>query len=163
MKEKHFDFNKLIELRNTANPFTAHLGIRTTHIHEGHARAEVELKPWFFNINGSLHGGLLFTLADTTGGAAAQSYGCRSTTVSSSVSYLKTARQGCQRLVATADCHKKGRHLIYLDVSICDDQDNELVRASFVYYVLNQELDLDKELEKVRAQDQTSDPQQVGG
>ena len=60
------DFEKLKELRNVG--FNREVGIVTAAISEGYARVEVEIGPQHVNPIGSVHGGVLFTIADTTAG-----------------------------------------------------------------------------------------------
>jgi acyl-CoA thioesterase len=51
-------------------PFVDHVGIRIEQMHAGESLLSLELQACHFNSNGVVHGGVLFTLADTGMGAA---------------------------------------------------------------------------------------------
>ena len=54
--------------------FQQHLGMVLTHTETGHVQGRLELKPWMKNPIGSVHGGVLFSFADTTSGASVVTY-----------------------------------------------------------------------------------------
>ncbi len=71
------------------DPYAKHLGIEFTLIEEGHAKSRMELKPEHKNFMGMIHGGAIFSLADATFGAAANSYGKRAMAIHVSIDYLQ--------------------------------------------------------------------------
>ena len=70
--------------------FIKHTGIKTVELREGYAKGEIVLDERHANPIGSTHGGVLFTLVDTVGGAAATSRGRYVTTVSGNINYLRS-------------------------------------------------------------------------
>ena len=66
------DYEKLKQIRNMG--FIKHTGIKTVELREGYAKGEIVLDERHANPIGSTHGGVLFTLVDTVGGAAATSH-----------------------------------------------------------------------------------------
>ena len=79
-------FEEIREFRNNNNKFASYLGIWTTEIRKGFAAGEMTVQDYFENAVSSVHGGCIFALADTIGGAAAASYGYRIRGFSLSVS-----------------------------------------------------------------------------
>ena len=69
---------------NHKNPFPNKLGVVITEIQEGYATAGAGAGLYQTNGASSVHGGMLFTLCDTTCGAAAASYQYKTTTVDTS-------------------------------------------------------------------------------
>lgn len=58
-------FQKRIE-----HTFTEYLGLEVLQYEDGYCKTRLKIKPQFLNPIGGLHGGLLFTIADTTAGRA---------------------------------------------------------------------------------------------
>ncbi len=127
------DFEKLKEIRNKG--FINEIGFDTTEIREGYARGEVTLAPKHGNPIGSIHGGVIFTIADTIGGAAATSRGRYVTTLSGNINYLRPAI-GSKKLFAESSEVKIGKNVCVYDVMITDDTGREIARATMTYYYL---------------------------
>ncbi|MGN0672706.1 MAG: PaaI family thioesterase [Anaerovoracaceae bacterium] len=124
------DYNKLVDYRNTQNAFGRLTGCEVTHISEG--KATVIHRPVNDSLNpaGSVHGGLLFTMADIAVGSAASSYGSHTTTVCSSFNYLRPALEA-ETITATAVEIKHGKRLMVFNVIIEDESGTLLCNGSF--------------------------------
>lgn len=129
------DFEKLKNYRDMNNNFQTLLNIKTTVIGDGYAKGEMPIVEAFTNIINSVHGGCIFTLADTIAGAAAISRGELMTTVSSDMHYLNAAID-VKMLWAEAKEVKRGKTLSVIEVDIFDEKDTHIARASFTYYNL---------------------------
>lgn len=70
------------------DPFAANLGIEFILIEKGHAISRMTLGEEHKNFMGMIHGGAIFSLADATFGAAANSGGTRSMAIHVSIDYL---------------------------------------------------------------------------
>ena len=125
--------------RNEHNKFAAMMGIYTEEIRPGYAKGEMTIRPEFENAIQSVHGGCLFTLADTICGAAAASYGWKMTTMSSDIHYLKAAI-GTKKLYAEATEVKSGKNVCIYEVLITDDKGNENVKGTFTFFNLKERL-----------------------
>ena len=68
--------------------YARHLGIEFTLIEEGHAVSRMPLDERHLNFMGSVHGGAIFSLADATFGAAANSSGVKAMAIHVSIDYL---------------------------------------------------------------------------
>ena len=128
-------FDEIIKYRNTHNKFAAFLGIVTTEISFGAAKGEMEVREEFVNPIHSVHGGCLFSLADTIGGAAAASHGMRMTTASGDFHYLSPA-MGTKMLYAAAKVIKDGKKICVCDVEISDDSGKLVAKGVFSYFNL---------------------------
>ncbi len=127
------DFEKLKEIRNMG--FIKEVGFTTTEIREGYAKGEVELSEKHGNPIGSVHGGVLFSIADNVGGSAATSRGRYVTTVSGNINYLRPAI-GCKKLVGESKEIKTGKNICVYDVTITDENGTEIAVARMTYYYL---------------------------
>lgn len=121
--------------RNNHNEYAAFLGIRTTEMKEGYARGELVVRREFENAIGSVHGGCLFSLADTVGGSAAASYGLRTTTLSSDFHYLSPGI-GQKKLYAEAKEIKRGKKISVYDVEITGEDGKLLAKGTFTFFNL---------------------------
>ena len=89
------------------------LGMQLEAVRPGYARIRMPVRPEFLNGHGICHGGMLFTLADTTFAFAANSRNAPAVTTGGSIEYLKPVRGGD---VLTAEGEEQtltGRHGIY--------------------------------------------------
>jgi len=131
------DMNKeeLMQVGSEKNHFANYLGIRITEIKEGYAKGEMEIEDKFQNIINSVHGGCLFSLADTIAGAAAISYGEMATTISGSMNYLSPAMD-TKKIMATAIEIKHGKRISVYDVEVVNDIGKLLAKGSFSFFNL---------------------------
>ncbi|MCD7982188.1 MAG: PaaI family thioesterase [Clostridiales bacterium] len=127
------DFERLKEARNKG--FIREIGLNITEIREGYAKGEIMLQPMHGNPIGSVHGGLIYSLADTVGGTAATSRGRFVTTVTGNINYLRPA-MGCEKLVGESNEVKIGRNMCVYDVMITNETGTEIARATMTYYYL---------------------------
>lgn len=121
--------------RNSENDFTLRMGIWIVEVKPGYARLEMDVKEWHYNLLGSIHGGVLFTLADNAGGVAAASHGVKMTTISSNFNFLAPGLK-TSRLYAIAKEIKKGKHICVYDIGVFNDVDKLLAQGGFSYYSL---------------------------
>lgn len=128
------DYEKLKEIRNMG--YIKHTGIRTVELREGYAKCEIILDERHANPIGSTHGGVLFTLVDTVGGAAATSRGRYVTTVSGNINYLRPA-MNCKKLIGESREIKVGKKMCVYDVMITDENDREIAKATMTFFYLD--------------------------
>lgn len=104
-------------------------------IDAGYARISIEINPSLLNIYGIVHGGALFTLADTAAGIAAFTAGAECVTLSGTMNFLKNAGSGRLKAIARAD--HLGKHTGMLNVSVYDDNEHLLATSVFTMYYLH--------------------------
>lgn len=129
------------------NGFRDLLGITITNLGPEGGTGEMPVGPQHLNPNGTVHGGALYSLADTVCGHAAIAWAMAATgrdadclactTVTGSLNFLRPARG--TKLTCTAACRKMGKTLGVLDVSILDDQGTEVSSGSMTFYFLDRD------------------------
>ena len=87
------------------------------------------------NIYGMAHGGVLYTLLDTSSGFAVRSYGDRVVTLTGTVNYLVAGKES-SCLLAKARVVRKGGHTAVVSAEVFDDKGTLLANGSFNFYVL---------------------------
>ena len=116
--------------------FRDKIGMVTLERRPGYAKCEIEIKPWHLNVLGVIHGGVLFSLADTVSGTAAAASGeYRVTTVSGNINYLR-AGKNTSKITAEAVEVKNGKTFSVCDAKIFDDKGTLLATTTMTFYHL---------------------------
>ena len=122
----------LFDRVNRHSGFAVHNHIRITKIEPDHAEGELEVTPESLNPLGSVHGGALAALADTTAGTAIYVQGRVCVTLNCSLNYLRPA--GGSVIKCTADLRKMGHTIAVCDVILTDDQDRRVATGCFTFF-----------------------------
>ena len=117
-------------------PYTAALGMELQEVRPGYARAVLPALEQNQNHLGGIHGGALFTLADTVAGAACLAHGKMATTVDADIHYLAPVAGDCN-VICEATEVRQGRTVGVYDVIIHDGAGKSFVKATFTYYILD--------------------------
>lgn len=137
MKLKEIDAGNAVEVANKYDGFAKYIGIEVLEAQDGYAKAQIKLDERHFNPIGSIHGGVIFALADTVSGVAVHRLGKYCTTLSSTISYLRAAMQGkSQYLYAEAKPIRIGRTICVMDVLVTDDLGKEIAKLTVEFYIL---------------------------
>lgn len=89
------------------------LGMTLEEIRTGYARMRMPVRPEFLNGHGICHGGLMFTLADSTFAFACNSHNVPAVAAGCSIEYLKPVQGGDELLAEAREQMVSGRHGIY--------------------------------------------------
>lgn len=116
--------------------FVKELGITLVEVEPGNVMMELNVGENHENIYHMVHGGVIYTLADTAAGFACRTFGCRVVTSTASISYLNAAKEGTKRIYCKSRCIKHGRKLIVQSVDVFDDTDRILANGTFTFCVL---------------------------
>ena len=119
-----------IKERVAASPFHASMGISVASVREGRVHLRLDARPDHTNLHGTVHGGVLATLADTAAGLAVRSAivpGSGHVSVNLDVQYLAPARAGT--LHATGRVVRLGRRLAFAEAEVTDTGGATLARA----------------------------------
>ncbi len=135
------NFKKLTELRNGLDGFAKEIGVKIVSISNGYAKAEINVNESHLNPGKSVHGGCIFTLADTVGGAAAWTRGNYVATTSSNITYLNPAIES-KKLIGIAKEIKFGKNILVYDIEVWDDMDRLIAKTTNSYYNLGRKIDL---------------------
>ena len=109
------------QVTESATGFTSLVGMGAPAARDGEARLEVEVDGRHLNPAGTVHGGMLATLVDTTMGAAVRSAVDDEVPATSqlTVTYLRPGKPGV--LVVTARVSKQGDNLTVCDADVEQD------------------------------------------
>jgi uncharacterized protein (TIGR00369 family) len=133
------DVDRLAEVRERveASAFHRSFGMTLERVAEGEVDVALVAGREHLNLMGTVHGGVLATLADTATGLAYRTVleaGMTFTTISLSVTYLSAGRAG--RIEARGRVIKRGRRTGYAEADILDDGGRLLARATALLAVM---------------------------
>ncbi len=111
---------KILEFFAENDHFARHCGIDLLEVKPGWAKARMKIQPIHLNGAKTVHGGAIFTLADFTFAAAANSWGQLALAINTSTVFIKSAHSGI--LYAEAKELSKTRQLGNYQVEITDGQ-----------------------------------------
>ncbi|MBQ0022246.1 MAG: hotdog fold thioesterase [Prevotellaceae bacterium] len=133
----------LLEKLNIDDRFANGIGACITEIREGYARAEMDVEERHLNGGGVCQGGAIYTLADLSFAAVANSRGTLTLGISNTITFLHSANLG-DHLIAeceeTLDHHK----LPYCDIKVKNQQGNLVAVMTGLAYRLKKEFDFEK-------------------
>ncbi|HWQ66090.1 MAG TPA: hotdog fold thioesterase [Methanospirillum sp.] len=78
----------------SADTFSRDLGIELTASSIGQATMTLNITNRHLNSHGTVHGGVVFSLADVAFAVASNSHGIPSVAINTSITYMKAAREG---------------------------------------------------------------------
>ncbi len=111
------DVEEWVRALAAADPFVRSLGISCTQAGRGCATVALTLEQRHLNFNGTCHGGVIFTLADTAFGLASNSHGKVAAGIDAHLTYQQAARAG-DRLQARATEVSRSRKLAVYRVDV---------------------------------------------
>jgi acyl-CoA thioesterase len=117
--------------------FSQWLGIKVIEQGEGFIKLEMKIRAEMLNGFNILHGGIIYSLADSALAFASNASGKHAVSIESSISHFKTVQTG-EILIAHASTIKEGRSISVFHVSVRKDN-NELV-ADFKGTVYRKEI-----------------------
>ena len=123
-------------LQNESNGFIRHNGIRIVSVDEEKSVLKAEVTDLSRNVWGGVHGGFLYTMADTAAGAFARiNYSQHNVTLNGSINYLRSTVQS-KALTAVGRPVRVGGHIGFFEVNITDDTGALIARAEINMYFL---------------------------
>ncbi|NLW92524.1 MAG: PaaI family thioesterase [Syntrophomonadaceae bacterium] len=127
------DYERFREHFNQNDVFSMNNGMKILKMEKGYAEAEFDYEPNHQNFMGTLHGGALSTLADITAGVSIISFGKLVVTLNANINYVKPAKKGKIRAVATA-VHRS-RQIGSCEVRIYDEEETLLCFCSYIMFI----------------------------
>ena len=125
------NMHALMDRLNSSSQFLQSNDMRVTEVRHGFAKVEMIIDEQILNIHGFVHGGALFSLADTGAGAASFD----SVTLTGTINYIKPGRGG--KLIGIAQEISSGRTTGVYEVFIFNDENVLLSRATFTMFFLD--------------------------
>lgn len=116
-------------------PYIKHNSIELTSYGKGFCEAKIKIEPYHNNLHGSVHGGCVFTLADTVAGYTAMTEGTIISTLNASVNYLHPVIN-TEYLFCRGEIIKSGKTVCVVRTVLTDDNGKLLADGSFSCYVL---------------------------
>lgn len=139
MADLEFNEEEFMALANQYNNFGRYIGIELLEMKDGYAAAKMALDERHFNPIGSVHGGCIFSLADSVAGAAAFSLGKSCTTLSAHTVYLKAAMADRSHvLYGKAQPVRVGKKIAVYRVMITDDLENEIAEFTMEFFRMSE-------------------------
>jgi acyl-CoA thioesterase len=108
-------------------------GIELLKAENGMAKARMKIKDEHLNALNMVQGGAIFTLADLTIGAAANSYGIAAVAINVNISFLKAASNGV--LFAEANECSRNSKIASYNVTITNEQGELISTAQGMVYI----------------------------
>ncbi|MEE3462399.1 MAG: PaaI family thioesterase, partial [Lachnospiraceae bacterium] len=116
----------------TSYGHTKYMDIHIRSLEPGRVTGIMNISEKQRNFMDNVHGGALFSFADTLAGIVSASEGFGGVTAQGSMNFIAGAKG--DRITGEAEIIKNGRSLIYIEVHIKDEEDKLCATASFVYY-----------------------------
>lgn len=120
-------------------PLADALGLELLEVRAGYAKGVLPANKITGNHLGGVHGGALFTLADTIAGVACLAHGHFVTTVDADIHYL-TAAPGDSSVHCEATQIRQGRTIGVYHVELSDGKGALFAAATFTFYILDAEI-----------------------
>ena len=115
------------------NPFINSLGLEVLEASVEYSKGRIPFKEELLNPFGSMHGGVLYSLADIVSGIAAQMSGSICVTLSGNLSFLRPAIN-TEFIYCEAKALRTGEHTLVYSVEISDDKGTLLDSGSFTFF-----------------------------
>lgn len=133
MKEINMEELKL--RLNSDSKYLQSNDMRVVEVKKGYAKVEMIIDEHILNVHGFVHGGALYSLADTAAGAASFATGRDSVTLSGTINYIKPGKGG--KLIGIAQEISAGRTTGVYEIFIFNDAEVLLSRATFTMFFLD--------------------------
>ncbi len=112
--------------------FVQMVGLEFTDFGESYCEGVLTIEDKHLNPMGTVHGGCLYTLADTVGGEAAAGDGRLGPTSSGNMFFIRSTKD-TKKLTARANVVNRGSRLCVVEVGIFRDDEAEVARGIFEY------------------------------
>ena len=117
------------------NGFMSYNGLYIVEAKENYVKIGVDITEKSLNPFGIVHGGLIYTLADSAMGIALATTGRSGVTLNSTIDYL-TPGKG-KKLFADTEIVKDGKTIVVFRVNVKDENDTLVAVSNGTYYIIN--------------------------
>ena len=127
--------NKIKQYINETPGFIKHCNIKVEELKENYSKCYVDLTEDSLNPSGIAHGGLLFTLADTTMGVAARATGRNIVTINAQIDYLKPGKG--KRITCIAEPLKVGKTTAVYRANIYTEEETLIASVTGTFFFVD--------------------------
>ena len=128
-----------MERVNKTNPFMLHNRIRAVALSEDRAEVRAEITEDSLNAMQTVHGGLMFVMAEIAAGLVTRNDGRRYVTLDSSFRFIR-GTDSSQDLAAEGTIVKRGRTVCFTKASVKEAESGKLLaEGDFTFYCLDAE------------------------
>jgi acyl-CoA thioesterase len=123
---------------NTPDPFFVNdawaqeAGIELLEVSAGRAKVRLRIAGWHKNSHGTVHGGAIFTLADTAFALASNSHGIPAAAINANIFFVKAATSGT--LYAVAEEFSQNPKIATYTVTVTDDHGDKIALFQGMVY-----------------------------
>ena len=134
------DLEKFRVYFNRRDAFSVSSGMQLTELREGYAKAELTIDEDSMNYMGTMHGGLLYTMADVAAGTAVVYLGQQCVTLSANTDYYRSASAG--KVIAEARVISAGKTVCRCEVEVHGEDRTVYSRSHITMYITDREIDI---------------------
>lgn len=127
------EFETISRFAKEEGRFIDLVGLELLDIRMGYAKGIIHVNKMHTNPMGSVHGGCIYTMADTMAGMAASTHGESVVTTSSSINFLAPAVDTATIVVEAIEV-RYGRKVSVYEVKAYNDHDEILAVGTFQFY-----------------------------
>jgi uncharacterized protein (TIGR00369 family) len=134
MTQKEKQITELVRQRMKESNSSELLGFEVESVHEGRAIFRLDVQPRHKQIHGVVHGGIIASLADTTGAIASYTVvpvGVQLATLELKINYLEPVPGG--RVIADAKVLRAGRNFIVAECEIFNESGSLAAKATMTF------------------------------
>ena len=131
------NFEKFKEYFNEHDLFSLNSGMKLVELGEGYARVELTIEEKSKNFMGSMHGGLLYTMADVAAGASMFFCGKQVVTLSAATDYIKAAFSG--KVIAEGKVIAHGKTLGRCEVEVRGEDGTLYSKSHITMFITNKD------------------------
>lgn len=118
------------------NAYMQDLQLSLEEYDEGYAKGKMVIHDRLLNPYGSIHGGVLYSMADIIAGCAACSRGRYSSTVHGGINFLNPAMD-TEYVICEANEVRSGKSIAVYEVKLYDDKECLIDTGTFTFYLMN--------------------------
>ncbi|MFH2129908.1 MAG: hotdog fold thioesterase [bacterium] len=111
------------------DPFAAMLNAAIDILGPGHSRVSATVTESMCNFNGTIHGGIIFTIGDMAFAAASNSHGRTAVAMNVNINFIRAAKPGDHLVAEAIEQHRGGRTALY-DITVQEGSSGELIARS---------------------------------
>lgn len=122
-------------MKDLNSEFMKHIDIQFLEMRPEYAIGTIEIQEYHLNIHGYVHGGVYFTLADSTAGAVVHVTEGTWVTLNASFNYISAVKSG--EIYAKATLVSMTRKTAVISVNVYQDETIPLCLGTFTMYRVN--------------------------